>query len=275
MKGALIVRVKGGLCNRMRALLTAAYLTGLSDYHLSYGWPTSAKFEAELQDLWDVPWTRLPHRVIDLAAKVSGGYTPLGDLEKAIGKRRIVLVRTGDPVVKGPAVPAWYELARDLRPHPAIVERVHRMWSDGWKGRPAVGVMIRANERSHTTTRAASPPQWFYARMAEIRAAHPDVLFFLSTETPEVSRAVHAQFQDVYELRGKAGYNTAQGVRDAVCDLYLLASTNFVVGSHYSSFSELAGHLGGPGRYETAASPASVPLEAMLQLPSSPPIPVN
>ena len=117
---------------------------------------------------------------------------------------------------------------------------------------PVVGVMIRVNNLAHAATRAASPVEWFVKRMADIREQSPGTPFFLSTDSPVVSRVIHSRFRGVYELKRKSEYNSKAGVQDAVTDLYLLASTTYIIGSAVSSFSYMAAVLAGHGGYETS-----------------------
>ena len=111
--------------------------------------------------------------------------------------------------------------------------------------RRTVGVMIRANSSAHAVSRETSPPEWFYRRMDDIRAHYPDVGFFLSTDSPEVSDEIHHGFANVAELHGKSEFNSPTGVQDGVCDLYLLARTDYIIGAAGSSFSITAGWLSG------------------------------
>ena len=45
--------------------------------------------------------------------------------------------------------------------------------------------------------------------------------------------------------RDKGPYNSTQAVRASVVDLYLLASSGYLLGPHFSSFIHLAEHLAG------------------------------
>ena len=130
--------------------------------------------------------------------------------------------------------------------------------------------MIRANSSAHAVSRETSPPEWFYRRMDDIRADYPDVGFFLSTDSPEVSDEVHHRFANVAELRGKSEFNSATGVQDGVCDLYLLARTDYIIGAAGSSFSITAGWLAGHGGFETPTDPPEADLHTRLSRSSRP-----
>ena len=105
--------------------------------------------------------------------------------------------------------------------------------------------------------------------MRTLRRERSDLEFFLSTDSPEVSEAVHRRFDRVHELPDKGGHNSRAGVQDGLCDLYLLASTHYILGSHWSSFSETAAMLGGNDAYETARKVPAVSLREALARPTS------
>jgi len=83
-------------------------------------------------------------------------------------------------------------------------------------------------------------------RIQQLRATYPDARFFLSCDSADVSRRLHEQFPGaIGELCTAPGYNTLEGIRKGLIDLYLLARTDYILGSHYSSFSEMAARLHG------------------------------
>jgi hypothetical protein len=126
--------------------------------------------------------------------------------------------------------------------------------------------MVRAHPSAHAFTAQTKPVDYAIARIAAIRAVRPDAVFFLSSDSPEAS-AIVREHADVVELPEKGEFNSIRGVQDAVCDLYLLASCQWIVGSHLSSFSEIAGHLAPHRGYETAVQPAATPIESQLDQP--------
>ncbi len=111
--------------------------------------------------------------------------------------------------------------------------------------------MIRGNRHSPKEALQHSPLQWYLKRMVSLRSQDPEVAFFLSTDSPDVSAMVHARFDGVIEQQPKSPYNSREGVADAVVDLYCLAGTTYILGAHYSSFSKTAGcsPIMGPTRH--------------------------
>jgi hypothetical protein len=123
--------------------------------------------------------------------------------------------------------------------------------------------MLRTHASAHASTTASQPLDHARRRLDEVRRLAPDATVFLSSDSPEGSAALrrHHQFA---ELPDKGEFNSARGVQDAVGDLYLLAACQWIIGSHASSFSEIAGMLAGHGGYETSVDPPAVEFERRL-----------
>ncbi|MEY2433350.1 MAG: hypothetical protein QOC92_3075 [Acidimicrobiaceae bacterium] len=268
----LIVKVIGGLCNRMRTLSSADRWATATGRHMYYSWPVGPKFGASLDDLWMHSYRHVSGRVVGGLSRVVGGYREAADITLH-DQRRLLLMRTESVLFRDNAeLEPWFAPLRRLSLVPELADRVNET-ARGWAGRPAVGVMIRAHANAHQQTREASPPEWFFARMKAIRAEDPEMQFFVSTDSPEVSSAIHAEFDGVVELKKRGAYNTRVAVADSVCDLYLLAGTTYILGSHYSSFSEVAAALSDHGGYETSKVAATEPFSVRRLIATGPPVP--
>lgn len=238
-----------GLCNRLRALVTGAEWARMAGRDLEVVWATDRGFGASLADLFVHEFEVIPEFRSKVLARLNGGYQTIQTL-RMTDPRRTLVVSAADPFLTDDGVQIdQVPLVRQLVPSPSVVDRIGSV--EPWSA-PAVGLMIRANGLAHSDTRLASPPEWFYGRMAQIRATDPDVHFFLSTDSPEVSDHVHREFGGVHELACKGAYNSRTGVIDSVADLYLLAGTTYILGSHWSSFSATAWYLSGHLGYETS-----------------------
>jgi hypothetical protein len=146
---------------------------------------------------------------------------------------------------------------------------VNAIYDEHLAGRPYVGVNIRAHAVSHAVTRDASPVEWYVDRLTEISRDWPDVRFFISCDVPEVQEMISAKIPGCFGQVDKGGYNTLEGVRSSVVDLYLLASAGYLIGPHYSSFVHLAEYLNGEVLdLETSAtgSPSDIDFSALEQV---------
>ena len=234
-----------GLGNRMRVVLGAKVLAEHERRRLYYVWPTGPLFEPRLTELWDF------HGGTPVARSVSRALAKLYPYETAdvaaasprLRARRVRQIRTGGELRLPPGLRSWREEFRSLTPAPDIAGRVVDFFDDRLRDRPYVGVQIRAHAVSHPQTKDASPVSWFRSRMRQIAARQPGTVFFVSCDVPEVVSALASEIPNVQALSDKGGYNTVAGVKSAIVDLYLLASSGYILGPHYSSFLHLADYL--------------------------------
>jgi len=235
-----------GIGNRVRVVLGAQSLAAHEDRDFYYVWPTGRLFGPKFSDLWRNPTNG---RVIPRAAsRVLARLYPYVDesltwLDEQKRTERIWQIRTGSALKLPAGAAPWEDHLRSLVPVPAVGDRVERFFDEHLRGAPYVGVMIRAHAVSHLKTRESSPVEWFVQRMLEIQRHDPDTRFFVSCDVPEVAHDVVAAVPGSCTQVGKGGYNTTEGVRSSVADLYLLASSGYLLGPHFSSFVHLAQYL--------------------------------
>lgn len=221
-----------GLGNRMRFTLSAQAVAAAEGRNFYYSWPVGERFGPQLTDLWDFRQTRLE------PSSVRHEFTEKDDLMQ-LRDRDTWAIRS-DSVIRGDgSEQSWEELFRGLVPTLSVRRRLARTKLQ-LRGRPYVGVQIRASEKSHELTLEASPVSWFIDRMHDMLREEPRTLFFLSCDTPEAQQEVLASVRRVVALPMEQGYNTVGSVRKSVADLYLLARSRYLLGPHWSSFVHLA-----------------------------------
>ena len=72
-----------------------------------------------------------------------------------------------------------------------------------------------------------------------------NVKFYLATDDSFVKDQIIKLYKDrILYNRGVLNRNSSQGIIDAVIDLWCLSKTNKIIGSYYSSYSEIAAELG-------------------------------
>jgi hypothetical protein len=199
---------------------------------------------------------------------VSGGWEEHledDDLDLAVFRRPILALHSSQPF-SNPAGVCWYSMFSRFRPVPELRARIADAWMQMDPHVPLVGLMVRAHSSAHRETMASQPVAFALERLHRIREVAPEATVFLSSDSPEASAIIRAQ-HPVVELPEKGGFNSMRGVQDAVCDLYLLASCQWIIGSHASSFSEIAGLVAGHGGYETSVDRATADLEERLIAP--------
>jgi hypothetical protein len=236
-----------GLGNRLRVLLGGVSLARLSGREFGYHWPVNADFGAALTELWEFDQPSVAAWRVALART----RHPLrgADLEwlETAGDDTTWLIRTPHELHLPAQAESWTQLLRDLRPVPAIAERIAGFHADYLAGTPYIGVMIRAAAQSHQATRDHSPVSWFVDQLTAVRAEHPGMGFFVSCDVPAVSAELRDRFDRCFYLTDKGDYNSRTALQASVADLYLLAGATSILGPHYSSFPELAHHLAGGG----------------------------
>jgi hypothetical protein len=257
----LLASLSGGLGNRMRVLLSAESYAHYTARKFAYVWPVDGAFNGELDELWQYGGHQLNpplSRAISLAWPVQ--ELRVGDT--LLDKHKFLHIRTVHELnLPARAVP-WRELLRALPPSPRVAELVTSFWQSHLAGVPYVGFMVRANGSAHGRTRLASPVGWFVDRMKEIRACDSEIRIFLSCDDRSVSAAIGSEVPGVLTLPKTGGFNSSQGLIEAVADLYLLAGSDHIVGPYWSSFAELAMSLGDSSlRLETALTlgPTALP----------------
>jgi hypothetical protein len=228
---------QAGLGNRIRFTLSAQAIAEAEGRHFYYVWPTGPDFEPAFTDLWAYDQAELPARV------VRSTLTEKDDLV-ALRKRDLWTVRSASELRGVSSARSWEDAFRALAPVAEVADRVGRFRAANLPG-PYVGVQVRASERTHAKTLAASPVSWFIGRMREMLEVDPHTRFFLSCDSGTAQEAIRNEFPSAVALEEKGGYNTAEGVRASVVDLYLLAGSTHLLGPYWSSFVDLAWVLSG------------------------------
>ncbi len=107
-----------------------------------------------------------------------------------------------------------------------------------------VGVHIRRTD--HEMAKENSPLELYVERMQAEIAKDAATTFFLATDEPEVERML----QDVFGSRilthtKENSRETVKGIQDAATDLFCLSRTRKLLGSYFSSFTDVASRLSG------------------------------
>ncbi len=250
LRGPSIISVTGkyhGLGNRLRAVLGAYSLAQFDKRRFAYTWPVGKEFGAHFHDLWEFDAPAAPTAL----PSVLRPLYPWRDhtlqwRQSPASRQRIWQIRTAHALILPSGSTPWAEQLRSLQPVAAIRTDISKFYDQHFAGKPYVGIMIRTNPVAHAETLKHSPLAWFLARMANIRNLYPEILFYISADTPEAFRTVSNKFEGCFGLEEKGTYNSASALTGSVLDLYMLASSSHLIGPYYSSFPELAQSLAGP-----------------------------
>lgn len=240
--GWVVAETQGGLGNRLRVLLGCLAYADHVGARFAYVWPRK-DFGARMGDLWAFAHPCLPTGL----GRVARHLLTTSDEHLADGAegKRFRYVVTDQRIELPAGAGAWASYLCALEPRAEIADAVRETWARHLGGAPYVGVMVRAHPSAHPTTTTTSPVDWFLHRMHEVRRALGDVSFFLSCDDPGAQQAIVDGVPGVLALQKHGRFNSRQGLEEAVVDLYLLASSGYLIGPFWSSFVELAHELGG------------------------------
>ena len=129
-------------------------------------------------------------------------------------------------------------------PIESIQERINHICSEYIK--QVIGIHIRRGD--HDIAIQKSPIELFIAEMEQEIEKEPLTNFFLATDSEKEKAILTKRFGNrIITSKDAANRNTTEGIQQAVVDLYALSRTNKILGSFYSSFSEIAAQIGSCG----------------------------
>lgn len=243
----------------MRAIDSAVAVSRATDRPLTVLWTLDRELNCRFDRLFDPRALTIVLRTIDL-------FDPLGRLRYALGVRisrararpyrdadnhrlrteghdfrrrgdRTLYYHTCRPFMTRPVPFEGFEPAPTLRP--AI--EAHR--------RPGqVGVHIRRSDNANATNH--SPTGLFIEQMEREVRGDGEIRFFVATDSPEEERVLRDRFPGRIHSHRKRSLDRSrpEAAEDAVVDLFALASCDRLIGSYWSSFTDVAASLGGKPR---------------------------
>jgi hypothetical protein len=280
----LVAHLQHGLANRLRALASAAALAAAAGRHLRVVCPRDAHFDASLGDLLDLSASGLDDvwetfhpgemdmfdfDVYDYMAFRPGGAAGGRYRQIDAASPRHVYVKSAY-FLNASALSEGAEGAalRRLRPAPAVaalmdaaplprerfVVGVHVRGRDPRGELPGVDAARAYPEAAELVAqrRVGGDAGRFAAEMRRQARVHPGALFFLAADSPGAVDGLAAEFgdADVARLPGGGGAcadRSPRCLRLALADLLLLSMADLLLGSPWSTFSEVAQLYGGLG----------------------------
>jgi len=268
------IRPQSGLANRLRALDSAVALAEKLDSPLRVLWVRTPELNARYSDLFEsdprypvteevslirdngraqywlkkMPFFRssptgatcLDHTAV--VARVRSGQ-PFQELADSLP----LYIETNWRFFRGPQPYHW------LRPHGTLMQAVQQVTSRFSAN--TIGVHIRRGDNRKSIQH--SPLEVFRDEMQRAVDADAGTAFFLSTDSDKVRRELVSLFgKRMHTRRPALSRLSRNGMRDALVDLLCLSRTSRIIGSYWSSFSEVAADIGGVG-HSWAVEPAA------------------
>lgn len=256
---SLLITVEpfGGLGNRMRALASSIALARALDRPLRLVWFVNADLGCSFRSLFEVPlgvteieehnWKRpggrlyyeFKHRLRRLRARYYG--------EDEV----FALIMSGhDFPARAPARPMIFRTCRAFweteRPFDCFVPVAELAAAIARQRRDhQVGVHIRRTDNVDSIKN--SPTSAFIELMEVELRADPEAVFFLATDAPEEEALLRERFPGRIHVHEKTTLRRGdeRAVRDALVDLYALAGCRKIIGSYWSSFTDVASRIRG------------------------------
>ena len=259
--GSITLIPYAGLCNRMRAISSAIYVSIHHNVPLKIIWNKSHNCAAHFTDLFypiDIQGVtfkeneqflhKLHRKGIDsliikpiLKLKYDQvvydfNSDALGDITNFINKEGNSLIKTCY------AIGTYYDYNKIFRPIEHIdihIKQLTSLFSSN-----TIGVHVRRTD--HTISIKESSDDSFFRLMDSELATHPQTNFYLATDDDNVKRKMEEKYGNkiITTHNTPLCRNSVEGMQHAVVDLYCLSRTRKLIGSYGSSYSGVAAEIG-------------------------------
>ncbi|MGI6243580.1 MAG: hypothetical protein ACOYJK_08635 [Prevotella sp.] len=253
----------GGLCNRMRAMATGVAVAKSFKASSYIYWNNDEGLKADFEELFQpivtpkiniventnwmfnisntkdyyMRWLFL-HTMFDQVIfnhSIYNANTPdIQQIIKPSTRGRIMLVSC-HPMCR------QYNLKHLFVPQPDIQARISKV-SQNFTNH-TIGVHIRRTDNIQSIKR--SPLEVFVQAMNREVEANPETMFYLASDDDIVKKQLSELFKKrIITMHNDTSRNSLKGMESAVTDLFCLSKTNKIIGSVYSSYSQIAAELG-------------------------------
>lgn len=257
----ITVVAQGGLCNRLRVVLSALRFSEKTGCSVRVEWAKIAECYADFNELfepldnnkfsitsrhwWNTPVERrnlhLPALIrLPLYSKQIKNYHPQRhpSLSHLCASHNRIYLSTGYALMPYPQ-----EMAQRLQPTAELRQRIKQITKQF--AAKMIGVHIRRTDNAVSINE--SPIECFVQAMRQELDKDCNTAFYVATDDISVRNLLikefpqHIHFQQIENCVR----STVDGIKDAVVDLYCLAQTDKIIGSYWSSFSDAAAEIGG------------------------------
>jgi len=254
---------QGGLCNRMRSIGSVSVLARRVNQPMTVHWWRTNDMNCSFHQLFDT--AGLPFIVRE--SNAAGWWADFFKLSAYSAE--YVMKNIGLPVLDSKSsaalvnqedkLCAWAATGNPrIRTHSKMLadaslftpfkpKKELRAVIDAYSSRlsKAVGVHIRRSDNVKSSR--FSPTNRFIELMYAELASDPTTQFFVATDSPETFGTLQNEFGDIVFEHAKLSLDRSDpsAIRDALVDLYCLASCRKLLGSYWSSFSDTAWEIRG------------------------------
>ena len=256
----LTIVTQGGLCNRLRVVLSALYFSQHTEVPIRVEWSKHQECFAHFTDLfmpietenfcitpmkwWHTPVERknlhLPALIrLLLYNRQIKNFLPSkhGEVSLLAQQHPRLYLSTCYSIMDYPQ-----EVARILRPTPDIQQEIDVITQHF--APHTIGVHIRRTDNKESIS--GSPTTAFIDAMKMEVEKNRDVRFFVATDDVSVRALLQNTFPSriITQEFHKCHRDTLSGMKQAVVDLFCLSKTSKIIGSYWSSFTDTAAEIG-------------------------------
>lgn len=248
-----------GLCNRLRALSSAYYLARHYGAQLEVYWEKNKDCNAYFEELFqntdalniaihdqDRGWLYRKGKFYNLYLPVlrrhlyydqqiinlDGEDTDIFGVIKPFSK---IYIRTCH------ALGELYPLTEIFKPVKEIQDRIDAIVATF----PAKTIGIHIRRTDNRMSISHNSPQDFIGIINKEILANPDVCFYLATDDLRLKEEIIKTFGNrINYFDATLNRDSVEGMKDAVTDLWCLSKTTKIIGSFFSSYSDIASKIG-------------------------------
>lgn len=251
----LIIQPVGGLCNRMRSINSARILAKKRGEKLTVIWfvnhelgcpferifePTDHFKVINIKSKWDIRKMFLQLFAMAFGTFADNAtirqYKNDGNLDENFEKslKKMTYIATEEHFFECHDYTSFV-------PAKEIAAKISAMQSK--LGSHAVGVHIRRTDNKPAIGKSSSDA--FVKSMSEALAQDPDTMFYVATDDKTEEEALRKQFPGkiISNENRDLSRDSVNGIQDAMLDLFCLAATTKIIGSFFSSFTDIAADM--------------------------------
>lgn len=247
----LIIQPIGGLCNRMRAINSARILAQKRGEKLTVIWFVNPELGCPFEELYE---STKDFKIINIHTKWDPRKVLFQLLCKPLSNDQIRKERVDGnlPDSFAKALPKNLYISTEEHffvnhdyscfiPRAEIMAKIERLTRQF--GDHKVGVHIRRTDNKPAIGKSSTDA--FVSCMQEELNAYPDTTFYIATDDLSEEENLRAQFGDhiISNVGRDLSRDSISGIKDALVDLMCLSKNDKIIGSFFSSFTDIAADM--------------------------------
>lgn len=237
---ALHLEVLAGFANRLRSLISGICLAEDLQIRLVVHWNSrNSACAIAFDKIFDTKTLPSFVEIIDGVLAQSDECLSVDDKDRLLSgwDKNSKLYWRSYGIFYRPDMKKWLQHLRSLKPTKQILMKVNERLPP-FDSERLIGVHIRRGDNLKSIQ--MSPIDAFIRRMGEL-----DGFFVIATDDEKTKKVLQMYFKDLTFPSTILKRSTEEGMIDGVVDFFCLSRCPFILGSAYSSFSELASQYSG------------------------------